>query len=68
MTLAPCRECGQQVSAEATTCPLCGVPAPVQTIPATEREIGFSAALGGDGSGRSAVRNRWSARCLATSL
>jgi len=29
MALLPCRECGNEVSAEAPTCPKCGVPAPV---------------------------------------
>jgi TM2 domain-containing membrane protein YozV len=28
MPLSPCRECGHQVSSEATACPSCGVPNP----------------------------------------
>ncbi len=31
MALAACRECGRQVSTEATTCPHCGVPRPAET-------------------------------------
>lgn len=27
MALKPCRECGQEVSTEATACPQCGAPA-----------------------------------------
>jgi hypothetical protein len=30
MDLKPCRECGQPVSTEATTCPHCGVPQPTK--------------------------------------
>jgi len=30
MALEPCRECGQQVSTEAPTCPHCGVPSPTR--------------------------------------
>ena len=30
MALAPCRECGREVSTEAQTCPQCGVPAPTR--------------------------------------
>ena len=30
MTLTPCRECGQQVSNEAPSCPHCGVPDPAK--------------------------------------
>jgi len=30
MTLTPCRECGQQVSTEAPSCPHCGVPDPTR--------------------------------------
>jgi TM2 domain-containing membrane protein YozV/RNA polymerase subunit RPABC4/transcription elongation factor Spt4 len=30
MALLPCRECGHNVSTEATTCPNCGVPGPVR--------------------------------------
>ena len=36
MALAPCRECGQMVSSEATSCPACGVPNPTQTAAALE--------------------------------
>jgi hypothetical protein len=32
MALAPCRECGQQVSTEAATCPHCGVGRPARLI------------------------------------
>jgi hypothetical protein len=31
MALAPCRECGQQISTEADSCPHCGVPSPTQS-------------------------------------
>ena len=30
MALKPCRECGEQVSTEAKTCPHCGVKRPVK--------------------------------------
>ena len=33
MALRPCRECGQQVSTEAASCPRCGVPNPASTPP-----------------------------------
>ena len=33
MTLTPCRECGQQVSTEAPSCPHCGVPEPGRLPP-----------------------------------
>ena len=32
MALAPCRECGQQVSTEAATCPHCGVGRPARQV------------------------------------
>jgi len=32
MALAECRECGKQVSTEATTCPHCGAPRPTERI------------------------------------
>jgi hypothetical protein len=32
MALAPCRECGEQVSTEAATCPHCGVGRPARPI------------------------------------
>lgn len=33
MALIACRECGKDVSTEATTCPHCGVPNPISPIP-----------------------------------
>jgi hypothetical protein len=35
MALQPCRECGEMVSTEASSCPKCGVPNPT-TLPAAE--------------------------------
>jgi uncharacterized protein DUF2628 len=32
MSLAPCRECGKEVSTEAPGCPHCGVPHPTMTF------------------------------------
>lgn len=34
MSLKPCRECGNEVSSEAPTCPRCGVQDPVPSLPA----------------------------------
>lgn len=46
MALHPCRECGQQVSTEATACPHCGVPQPVEKpedlAPRVRQETGVS--------------------------
>lgn len=45
MSVQPCRECGQNVSTEARTCPRCGAPAPagdvhqVQQAQRTAREV-----------------------------
>ena len=36
MPLQPCRECGEMVSTEASTCPKCGVPNPTKTVEAIE--------------------------------
>lgn len=39
MAMAQCRECGKQVSTEATTCPQCGVPRPTEsrvTVPPSQ--------------------------------
>jgi hypothetical protein len=33
MSLSTCRECGQQVSTEAVSCPHCGVPDPMRSTP-----------------------------------
>lgn len=33
MALTPCRDCGSQVSTEATACPTCGAPAETQIAP-----------------------------------
>jgi hypothetical protein len=33
MALQPCRECGSQISTEATVCPRCGVPDPTRLTP-----------------------------------
>ena len=33
MALLPCRECGEQVSTEAATCPRCGIPSPAGGAP-----------------------------------
>lgn len=35
MALAPCRECGEEVSTEASSCPRCGVDQPVTALPLT---------------------------------
>ncbi len=35
MALAPCRECGKEVSTEATACPHCGAPRPPVPSPST---------------------------------
>ena len=40
MALMYCRECGQQVSSEAPTCPHCGVPRPV-LLPVAQPEPQF---------------------------
>lgn len=37
MALAPCRECGANVSTEAPSCPQCGVPRPVAELPRPTR-------------------------------
>jgi len=37
MALVPCRECGAEISTEATSCPRCGVPSPASR-PAVEAE------------------------------
>lgn len=45
MALAPCRECGKQVSTEASTCPDCGVPHPTGTA-TVSGDVGHGVASG----------------------
>lgn len=40
MTLSPCRECGEQVSTQAKSCPKCGVPDPSGASSRTGRCLG----------------------------
>jgi hypothetical protein len=44
MSLVPCRECGKEVSAEAVTCPHCGISRPGQT-PAARRGTAIAVLL-----------------------
>ncbi len=56
MTLAPCRECGNEVSVDAESCPQCGAPHPAEgedtahkLVGSKEREAAASGVLTGVG-------------------
>ena len=65
MALAPCRECGREISSEALVCPHCGVAAPYAKPidPATERA---GRVVGWGCAGLAVVFLGWCAIAIAT--